>query len=470
MRKTKIVCTIGPASQSEEILTQMVQAGMNVARINFSHGTHEEHAQKIEAVKRVREKLNQPVAIMLDTKGPEYRIGTFKGGKVMLRAGDSFTLTVDDKEGDETCVSVNYKGLINDLNPGDRVLLNNGLLALRVENIEGHDIHCSVAIGGELSDRKSMSFPNKVLKQVFLSEQDKRDILFGIQADVDYIACSFVSVRQDLIDVRKFLDQNGGEHISLIAKIENQPGIDNIDEICQECEGIMIGRGDMGVEVPYEELPAIQKKLITKCRLIGKRVITATEMLESMIYNARPTRAEISDVANAVYDGTSAVMLSGETAAGKYPVESVTAMAKIAEHTENNIHYAKRFRNRSFEIHNTTDAISHAICGMAIDIDAKAIVVCSLSGITARMVSRFRAPMDIIGLTTNERTLRKLALSWGVLPAIASEYQSTEVLFYIAAQIAREKLDLKPGDKIVITGGVPNGRPGNTNLIKVETI
>lgn len=350
------------------------------------------------------------------------------------------------------------------------MLLNNGLLALRVETVEGHDIHCTVTIGGELSDRKSMSFPNKVLKQVFLSEQDKRDILFGIQADIDYIACSFVSVRQDLIDVRSFLNQNGGEHISLIAKIENQSGIDNIDEICQECEGIMIGRGDMGVEIPYEELPAIQKKLITKCRLIGKRVITATEMLESMIYNARPTRAEISDVANAVYDGTSAVMLSGETAAGKYPVEAVTAMAKIAEYTENNIHYAKRFRNRSFEIRNTTDAISHATCGMAIDIGAKAILVCSLSGMTARMVSLFRAPMDIIGLTTNERTLRKLSLSWGIIPAIVEEYQSTEVLFYIAAQIAREKLGLEPGNKIVITGGIPNGRPGNTNLIKIEAI
>lgn len=470
MRKTKIVCTIGPASESEEILTQMVQAGMNVARINFSHGSHEEHAQKIATIKRVRERLNQPVAIMLDTKGPEYRIGTFKNGKVTLRAGEPFTFTVDDRDGDETCVSVSYKGLINDLNPGDRVLLNNGLLALRVDNVDGHDIHCTVEIGGELSDRKSMSFPNKVLKQVFLSEQDKRDILFGIQHDVDYIACSFVSVRQDLIDVRSFLEQNGGGHISLIAKIENQSGVDNIDDICQECEGIMIGRGDMGVEIPYEELPAIQKKLITKCRLIGKRVITATEMLESMIYNARPTRAEISDVANAVYDGTSAVMLSGETAAGKYPVEAVTAMAKIAAHTEKNIHYAKRFRNRSFEIRNTIDAISHAVCGMAIDIDAKAIVVCSLSGITARMVSRFRAPMDIIGLTTNERTLRKLSLSWGVTPAIASEFQSTEVLFYIAAQVAREKLGLKPGDKIVITGGVPNGRPGNTNLIKIETI
>ncbi len=339
MRKTKIVCTIGPASQDEETLTKMCLAGMNVARINFSHGTHEEHREKIETIKRVREKLDMPIAIMLDTKGPEYRIKTFEKGRIILREGDPFTLTVDDVVGDETRVSVNYQGLVNDLEPGDRVLLCNGLLALDVENIEGHDIHCRVVVGGELSDRKSMSFPNKVLRQVYLSEQDKKDMLFGIENDVDYIACSFVSVRQDLLDVHEFLNANGGERISLIAKIENQSGIDNIEDICTECEGIMIGRGDMGVEIPYEELPAIQKQLITKCRMIGKRVITATEMLESMIYNVRPTRAEISDVANAVYDGTSAVMLSGETAAGKYPVEAVTAMAKIAENTEKNNDY-----------------------------------------------------------------------------------------------------------------------------------
>ncbi|MGN0801367.1 MAG: pyruvate kinase [Candidatus Faecivicinus sp.] len=470
MRKTKIVCTIGPASQNEDTLTKMCLAGMNVARVNFSHGTHEEHHDKIELIKRVREKLNIPIAIMLDTKGPEYRIRTFKDGKIVLHEGDSFTLTTDDVEGDETRVSVNYEGLANDLNPGDRVLLCNGLLALRVDDIEGHDIHCTVTIGGELSDRKSMSFPNKVLSMTYLSEQDKKDLLFGIEHDVDYVACSFVSVRQDLIDVRTFLDANGGSHISLIAKIENQPGIDNIDEICKECEGIMIGRGDMGVEIPYEELPAVQKKLITKCRLIGKRVITATEMLESMIHNARPTRAEVSDVANAVYDGSSAIMLSGETAAGKYPVEAVTAMAKIAENTEKNINYKKRFLNTEFVTHNTVDAISHATCGMAIDIGAKAIVVCSLSGMTARMISRFRSPVDILGVTTNERTLRKLAMSWGVLPAMSQEFTSTDVLFYCATQLAKEKLGLQPGDKIVITGGIPNGHSGNTNLIKVEVI
>ena len=470
MRKTKIICTIGPASEDEEILTKMCLAGMNVARFNFSHGTHEEHHRKIETIKRVREKLGLPIAIMLDTKGPEYRIRTFKDGKIMLKEGEPFTLTVDDVEGDETRVSVNYAGLVNDLKPGDRVLLNNGLLSLVVDGIEGHDIHCTVTDGGELSNRKSMSFPNKVLNQVYLSEQDKQDMLFGIEHDVDYIACSFVSVRQDLIDVHNFLNANGGGHISLIAKIENQSGIDNIEDICEECEGIMIGRGDMGVEIPYEELPAIQKKLITKCRMIGKRVITATEMLESMIYNPRPTRAEISDVANAVYDGTSAIMLSGETAAGKHPVEAVAVMAKIALATEENINYRKRFRSTEFQTHSTVDAISHATCGMAIDIGAKAIVVCSLSGMTARMISRFRSPVDILGITTSEHTWRKLALSWGVVPTMSVEYKSTDVLFYVATQLAREKLGLKSGDKIVITGGVPSGQSGNTNLIKVEVI
>lgn len=470
MRKTKIICTIGPASESPETLSAMIEAGMNVARINFSHGTHEEHAKKIATIKQVREGFDRPVAIMLDTKGPEYRIKTFKNGKIFLKEGELFTLCVDDVPGDETRVSVNYAGLADDLEPGNRVLLANGLLALDVEEIVGGEIRCRVAVGGELSDRKSMSFPGKVLNQIYLSELDKSDLLFGIEHGVDYVACSFVSRKQDLLDVREFINAHGGQNISLIAKIENQSGIDNIEEICEACEGIMIGRGDMGVEIPYEELPAVQKKLITKCRMIGKRVITATEMLESMIHNARPTRAEISDVANAVYDGTSAVMLSGETAAGEHPVEAVAVMAKIAEATEQKINYAGRFRRAEFITHDTVDAISHAVCGMAIDIGAKAIVVCSLSGKTARMISRFRAPVDILGVTTSEIATRKLALSWGVVPALAEEYTSTDVLFYVATQLAREKLGLKPGDKIVITGGVTNGKSGNTNLIKVEVI
>ena len=470
MRKTKIVCTIGPASESEEVLKQMMMAGMNVARINFSHGTHAEHAEKIRRVKAVREKLNLPIAIMLDTKGPEYRIKTFVNHKIMLNEGDLFTLHVDDVEGNEQQVSVTYANLNQDLNVGDRVLINNGLIAMDVVEIEGPAIRCKVVAGGELSDRKSMSFPGKVLNQVYLSEQDKADLLFGIEHDVDYVACSFVSRKQDLIDLRSFVDANGGQKLSLIAKIENQSGIDNIEEICSACEGIMIGRGDMGVEIPYEELPAVQKHLIDKCRIIGKRVITATEMLESMIHNARPTRAEISDVANAVYDGSSAIMLSGETAAGKYPVQAVAVMAKIAEATEKKIDYAQRFRTSEFITHNMVDAISHATCGMAIDIGAKAIVVCSLSGGTVRMISRFRAPMDILGLTTSEHAMRRLSLSWGVTPALSETQTSTDVLFYVAKQKAKEMLHLQPGDRIVITGGLPNAKSGNTNLIKVETI
>ena len=470
MRKTKIICTIGPACENEETLSAMCLAGMNVARLNFSHGTHAEHQKKIDLIKSVREKLELPIAIMLDTKGPEYRIRTFEKGKVTLREGDRFTFTTEQIVGNEERVSVSYSGMMEDLAVGDRILLNNGLLSFEVEELTATDAVCRVLVGGETSNNKSMSFPNKVLSQAYLSEQDKKDILFGIQNDVDFIACSFVSRRQDLEDIHDFLRQHEADHIGLIAKIENQPGIDNIEEICQACEGIMIGRGDLGVEVPFEQLPSIQKRLITKCRLLGKRVITATEMLESMIQNARPTRAEISDVANAVYDGSSAIMLSGETAVGKYPVETVATMSKIAETTEGSIRYAKRFYSQDFRISNTVDAISHATCGVAIDIGAKAIVACSLSGMTVRMVSRFRSPVDILGLTTNERTWRRLALSWGVLPAICDEFPSTDVLFYSAQQKAKEMLHLEKGDKIVITGGVTNGKSGNTNLIKVENI
>ena len=470
MRKTKIVCTIGPASTDEKIITDMCKAGMNVARLNFSHGTHEEQQKKIDIIKKVRTKLNLPIAVMLDTKGPEYRIRTFKDGKIELKAGDPFTFTTDEVEGDQTIVSVSYKNLNKDLNVGDRILLNNGLMEFVVKEIKGNNIITEVTVGGVLSDRKSMSFPNKVLKQKYLSEQDKQDILFGIKNEVAYIACSFVSQKQDLLDVKQFLKENDGEDIDLIAKIENQAGVDNIEEICEACEGIMIGRGDMGVEIAYEELPAIQKHLITKCRMLGKRVITATEMLESMITNIRPTRAEISDVANAVYDGTSAIMLSGETAAGKYPVKAVEVMAKIAERTEQSIHYDKRFGNFDFQIRNEIDAISHATCGMAIDIKAKGIAVCTLSGMTARMISRFRSPVDIVGLTTNEKTWRKLALSWGVTPVMVEEFDSTEVLFYTAKKTAKEVLGLEKDDRIVITGGYTNGTSGNTNLIKVERI
>ena len=470
MRKTKIVCTIGPASSNEAILTRMCEAGMNVARLNFSHGSHADHQKKIDLIKSVRDKLSLPIAIMLDTKGPEYRIKTFENDAVYLKDGDEFCFTAEDVIGNEHIVSVSYPHMVEELAVGDHILLNNGLLTFEVCEIAPPLIRCKVIHGGELRNRKSMSFPGKVLRQTFLSEQDKADVLFGIQNNVDYIACSFVSSAQDLIDMQNFLNANGGEDIALIAKIENQSGVDNIEEICKYCEGIMIGRGDMGVEIPFEELPAIQKKLITKCRMLGKRVITATEMLESMIHNPRPTRAEISDVANAVYDGTSAVMLSGETAAGEHPVEAVEVMAKIAEQTEKNIDYTGIFRTYEFRIRNTLDAISHATCGMAIDIGAAAIAVCSLSGMTARMVSRFRPPVDIVGLTIDEKTWRKLALSWGVTPVMCEMYPSTEVLFYSAMQITKKALKLKKGERIVITGGITNGQSGNTNLIKVEEI
>lgn len=471
MRKTKIVCTIGPACENAEVLEAMCKAGMNVARLNFSHGTHEQHLQKIELIKSAREKLDLPIAILLDTKGPEYRIKTFENGKIDLKEGDTFAFTTEDVVGNQEKVSVTYKGLCKDICVGDKILLNNGLLIFEVKEIRDPEVVCEVVAGGELSDRKSMAFPGKVLKQKYLSEQDKSDIKFGLENDVDFIACSFVSNAQDLRDVKSYINEiEPNSRVSLIAKIENRSGVDNIEEICAECDGIMIGRGDMGVEIPFEELPDIQKKLITKCRLLGKRVITATEMLESMIHNPRPTRAEISDVANAVYDGTSAIMLSGETAAGKYPVLTVETMARIAEQTEKNIHYNKRFARAEFKIKNVVDALSHSTCGMAMDVDAKCIVVCSLSGMTARMVSRFRPPMDIIGFTADEKTRRQLALSWGIIPMKSEIYKSTDVLFYSAVNAAKKKLNLQKGDKVLITGGNTNGVSGNTDMIKIETV
>ena len=470
MRKTKIICTIGPACENEETLTQMCLAGMNVARLNFSRGSHEEHQRKIDLIKKVREKLELPIAIMLDTKGPEYRIKTFANKRVTLADGDEFTFTTDDVEGDETRVSVTYKGLIQDLSVGDTIMVNNGLVIFQVERLEGSNAHCRVVNGGELSDRKSMNFPNRVLTHEFLSEQDKTDLLFGIANEVDFVAASFVSTQKDMEDLRNFLDENGGKDIDIIAKIENRSGVDNVEGICKIADGVMVARGDLGVEIPFVEVPAIQKFLINKCRLLGKRVITATEMLESMIHNPRPTRAEISDVANAVYDGSSAVMLSGETAAGKFPVAAVKNMAEIAEYTEKHISYIHRFNTTDFEIRSTLDAVSHATCAMAIDVGAKCIVVSSVTGRTARMVSRFRCPADIVGMTTNPKAWRKLALSWGVTPVLSERFDSMDVMFYHALQQAKRVCNLKKGDNVVLTGGRINGRPGNTNTIKVETV
>ena len=470
MRKTKIICTIGPASENEETLTKMCQAGMNVARLNFSHGNHEEHRRKIELIKRVRQKLGLPIAIMLDTKGPEYRIKTFAKGKAAVREGDDFVFTTDDVEGDETKVSVNYKRLHQDLHPGDIVTVCNGMVKFQVRKIEGHDIHCECLIGGEMSNRKSMSFPKKIMSGPYLGEQDKADILFGIEQGVDFIAASFVSRKEDVLEIKSLLDANGGSDIEIIAKIENQSGVDNVEQICSACGGIMIARGDLGVEIPYVEVPVVQKRLTRKCRMMGKRVITATEMLESMIQNPRPTRAEISDVANAVYDGTSCVMLSGESAAGKYPVEAVKSMAKIAEYTEQHTDYKHRFLATEYTGKNNLDCISHAVCSMAIDVQAKAIVVCSVSGKTAMMVSRFRTPVDIVGMTTDRKIWRRLSMSWGVTPVMADEFPSMDVMFYYAKKAAVDVFDLRPGDNILLTGGPINGQQGNTNTIKLEVV
>lgn len=468
MKKTKIVCTLGPACRNEETLTKMVQAGMNVARLNFSHGDYEEHKKNIELIKKVRTKLNVPLPIMLDTKGPELRIRTFKDHKVLLNEGDTFTFTIDEIEGDQTKVSVSYKGIVNDLAPGDTILLNNGLLVFKVTEVTDKNVVTRVEIGGVLTDKKSMFFPDKTLSLKYLSEQDVQDILFGIEQGIDFIACSFTSKAQDIIDIRKLLQEHGNPDIDLIAKIESRSGVNNIDEILDAANGIMVARGDLGVEIPYEELPQIQKMLINKCRLSGKRCITATEMLESMINQPRPTRAEISDVANAVYDGTSAIMLSGETAGGKYPVQSVEAMARIALETEK--HLETKYGDKNLVIQNPIDALSHSACVLAEDIGAKAIVVCSRTGGTARLVSRFRPNIDIIGMTTEPMSYRKLALSWGVIPVLSEEFTSMDVLFYHAKRAAIETGLVSKGDRIVITGGNPNGKSGNSNVINIEQI
>ena len=468
MKKTKIICTIGPASNNKETFSKMAESGMDIVRLNFSHGSHDDFAKTIAMIKEVRDEKKIPLPILLDTKGPEFRIGDFKDGKIHLKAGDSFTFTTEDIAGDESRVSVSYKRICEDMLPDDKILLNNGMMVFRVKEVSAPNVSCVVEIGGELSSRKSMFFPDKELHLDFLSEQDKTDLLFGVQQDVDFVALSFVSKAQDVIDAKEFLKKNGGEHIDVIAKIENRAGVNNLLDIMKVSDGIMVARGDLGVEIPYVELPNVQKHIISECRIHGKRVITATEMLESMIHNARPTRAEISDVANAVYDGTSAVMLSGETAAGEYPVDSVAAMARIVEHAETHIEYIQNIEN--FEITTTSEALSHSAATLAKDLQAKAIVVCTRTGGTARKVSRFRPNINIIGITTDIHAYRKLALSWGVLPAITDEYTSIDILFYFAKQIAKNSGLVKKGDTIVITGGTPNGKSGNSNLINVETI
>ena len=467
MRKTKIVCTLGPATDGEGVLREMMLAGMNVARFNFSHGTHPEHKARLEQVKALRQELDLPVAAMLDTKGPEVRLKNFAGGSVTLQEGQEFTLTVEDVEGDATRCAVTYAELPQDVKAGDTILLDDGLVRLTVLSTTASAIRCRVENGGVMKDHKGVNVPGVSLSMPYMSQQDREDILFGMEEGFDFIAASFVRSAADVRELRKLLESRKSR-IRIIAKIENQEGINNLTEILAAADGIMVARGDMGVEIDFTEIPAIQKNMIAQCVAAGKPVITATQMLDSMIENPRPTRAEITDVANAIYDGTSAIMLSGETAAGEHPVEALSAMARIAEYTEAHINYAKRFPKTQFEIHDTLDAISHATCGMAIDIGAKVITVCSITGRTARLISRFRGPTDIIGLTTNERAYRKLALSWGITPVMSEVYESTDVLFYHALQVSRAVMQLEKGDKVIITGGIINGRSGNTNTIKVE--
>lgn len=468
MKKTKIICTLGPASSERRIIAELAEAGMDVARLNFSHGTHEDHKKKIDTVRSVREELNIPLPILLDTKGPEFRIGKFKEGRVKIKEGDSFVFTTEDILGDEGSVSVSYKNLCNELSVSDTILLNNGLMIFKVEKIEPPKIICRALCDGELSDRKSMYFPDSTLNIPFLSDEDRKDLLFGIKEGVDFVALSFVSSREDVASVRCFLDENGGQNIDIIAKIESRRGVEALEEIMEVSDGIMIARGDLGVEVPYERLPDIQKHIIDRCRAYGKRVITATEMLESMIHSPRPTRAEISDVANAVYDGTSAVMLSGETASGENPVESVRAMSKILVKAEAQSEYIRV--PGGFEIKSTTEALSHSASLLAKDLGACAIIACTNTGRTARLVSRFRPECSILGITRDETVYRKLALSWGVYPALTKRFESLDILFYFAKEKAVSCGLAGEGDTIVITGGTPGDASGNSSIISIEKI
>ena len=472
IRKTKIVCTLGPASDSEEMISKLMDAGMNVCRLNMSHGSYEEQGARIDRIKRLRREKNIPVAIMLDTKGPEVRTKTLKADKVTLQAGQEFILPSRDIEGDETQVAITYPRMVELVHPGNRILIDDGLIALDVKQIKGGtDIVCSVVNGGVLGGRKGISVPDVDLQMPSIGEKDRSDIIFGIEKGIDLIAASFVCRPSDVLTLRKLCADNGGSHVQIFSKIENRMGVNNFDEILKVSDGIMVARGDLGVEVDMEEVPVLQKQFIHKCNVAAKPVITATQMLDSMQHNPRPTRAEVADVANAIYDGTDAVMLSGESAAGKYPVKTVQTMAEIVEETETHIDYETLFRKEEFQIKNMVDAISHATCCMACDIGAKTIVVSSLSGATVRMVSRFRVPVDIVGMATNERVWYRLALSWGVQPILCEEtFTSTDVLFYNALHAAKKAMHLHKGDNIVMTAGNTNGASGNTNLIKVETI
>lgn len=464
---------MGPATDKEGILEQLAIEGMDVARFNFSHGDHEEQKQRLDRLKAIRKRIDRPIAALLDTKGPEIRIREFAEGKITLTEGQSFTLTAEEIPGTTEKVSITYKELYKDVKPGDSILIDDGLIGLEVEEIQGSDIRCTVINGGIVSNKKGINLPGVNVNMPFISQKDREDILFGIQEEFDFIAASFTRTADDVLEIRKILDENGGRDLNIIAKIENQQGVDNIDSIIEVADGIMIARGDMGVEIPLEDVPVIQKEIINKVYNAGKQVITATQMLDSMMKNPRPTRAETTDVANAIYQGTSAIMLSGETAAGKYPVEALRTMVKIALRTESDISYNKEFSILSREHEakiNMTTAISHATCMTAIDLGAKAIITVSRSGNTARMISKYRPGCMIVGCSPEEHTCRQLNMSWGITPVHIKEEYSMEILLLHATEAAERAGYVEKGDIVVLTAGVPLGRSGNTNLIKATVV
>ena len=470
MRKTKIICTIGPASQSPEMIREMIEAGMNVCRCNFSHGSYEEQKLKMMTVVRISEEMGKPVATLIDTKGPEIRLRNFEEGKVMLEEGQKFTLTTRDIPGTKDIVSVTYENIVNDVVVGGSVLIDDGLIELVVEEITETDIICRVVNGGPVSNKKGVNLPGANLSMPFISEQDRSDILFGIDCGFDFIALSFVRSKEDVLEVRKMLDEKKSP-MKVIAKIENMQGINNLDEILEVSDGIMVARGDMGVEVPLEEVPLIQKRMIRKAVARGKQVITATQMLESMTKNPRPTRAEATDVANAIFDGTTAIMLSGESANGKYPVEAVKTMSKIAERAEKDIDYNKRLKKiNDKEEKQITEAISHATCTIAADLNAAAIITVTMSGFTAEKLSRFKPSCPIICCSVNPRVCRQAALLWGVTPLLIEKQMTAEDLFKEALWVAEKAGKIKKGDKVVVTAGVPLGVSGNTNMIRVVEV
>lgn len=470
MRKTKIICTIGPATESEEKLTEMMQAGMNVTRFNFSHGSHEEHKRKYARVIKISQALNLPVATLMDTKGPEIRLRDFEGGSAQLTTGQRFTLTTQEVSGNEQRASITYKNLLQDIQPGITILIDDGLIEMKVEEMTDTDIICRVINGGPVSNHKGVNVPGAKLSMPYISETDREDILFGVEMGYDFIAASFVRCREDILQIREILDEHKST-MKIIAKIENMQGIENIDEIIEVSDGIMVARGDMGVEVPMEEVPILQKKMIKKAVAQGKHVITATQMLDSMIKNPRPTRAEVTDVANAIYDGTTAIMLSGESAAGQYPIEAIKTMARIAERAEEDIDYRARLqRSKSTENIDITTAISYATCTTAMDLKAAAIITVTMSGFTAGMISRYKPDCPIIGCSVNPRVCRQLALTWGVSPILMRKEQTPEDLFEEAVCAAKKAGLIQSGDTVVLTAGVPLGVSGKTNMIRVVEV